>query len=238
MKTKNIDYSLDGTALESHLAVDETTVGKRPGVLILPAWMGVDDTARKRAEMLAQLGFVALVADVYGKDVRPSTVEEAGAQVGKYRADRPLLRARAAAGLAELAKQPEVDATRLAAIGYCFGGLGALELARHGADVRGVVSFHGLLDTPTPEDARRIKAKLLVLNGADDPLVPASMIAGFESEMRDAGVDWQFVSYGGAVHAFTDWKAGADKTKGTAYDASADQRSWTAMRAFFDEIFA
>lgn len=237
MKTETIEYkAADGTALEGYLAQPDG--GKRPAVLLFPAWNGVDDTVRKRAEMIAELGYVAFAADVYGKGVRPKTADEAAKEAGKYRADRPLLRARAAAGLQLLASRSGVDTTKLAAIGYCFGGQCALELARSGADIQGVVSFHGALDTPTPQDARNIKAKILALHGADDPYVPPPAVQAFQQEMRDGKVDWQFVAYGGAVHSFTDWHAGDDNSKGAAYNAKADHRSWIAMREFLDEVFS
>ncbi len=238
MRTETIEYSQNGTILEGYAAYPTAGAGVRPGVLVVPAWNGIDDYARKRAEMLAELGYVALVADVYGKGVRPQSMESAAAEAGKYRADRPLFRARVRAGFDALCRLRGIDAARLAAIGYCFGGQGALELARSGADLAGVVSFHGALDTPTPEDARRIKAAVLALHGADDPFVPAEVVQAFEAEMRAGGVDWQLVAYGGAVHSFTDWEAGDDSSRGFAYDARADRRSWALMRSFLDEVLA
>jgi dienelactone hydrolase len=148
-----------------------------------------------------------------------------------------LLRARAQAGLAELRKQKLVDPQRIAAIGYCFGGTTVLELARDGADLKGVISFHGGLSTPTPQDARDIKGKVLALHGADDPYVKADEVAAFQDEMRKAHVDWQFVGYGNAVHSFTNKAAGNDNNKGAAYNEKADKRSWEAMKVFFAEIF-
>ena len=180
---------------------------------------------------------MAFGADIYGKGIRPATPEAAGREAGKYRSDRKLLRARAQAGLAELRRQPLVDPGRLAAIGYCFGGTTVLELARSGADLLGVVSFHGGLDTPTPEDAKNIRAKVLALHGADDPHVPPQQVAAFQDEMRKGGVDWQMVIYGGAVHSFTNPDSGNDPSKGVAYNEKADRRSWEAMRVFFAEIF-
>ena len=157
--------------------------------------------------------------------------------VAIYKGDRPLLRARAQAALTELLKQPQTDPTRVAAIGYCFGGTTVLELARSGAPLTGVVSFHGGLDTPTPQDAKNIKAKVLALHGADDPFVPPMQVSGFEKEMTEGKVDWQLVKYSGAVHAFAIPSAGNDNSKGAAYNATADRRSWQAMKDFFGEIF-
>jgi dienelactone hydrolase len=180
---------------------------------------------------------VAFACDIYGKGIRPTAMPDAVAQAGKYKGDRALLRKRVNAGLETLLKQEGVDKKRVAAIGYCFGGTSVLELARSGADVSGVVSFHGGLSSPTPEDAKNIKAKVLALHGADDPNVPPAEVAAFEKEMRDAKVDWQLVAYGGAVHSFTDKSAGNDNSKGAAYNEKADRRSWEAMKDLFAEIF-
>ena len=156
---------------------------------------------------------------------------------GAYKGDRALLRARALAGLEVLRKQERCDATKLAVMGYCFGGTTALEVARSGAEIVGAVSFHGDLSTPTPDDARKIKGKVLAFHGADDPFVPPPQVAAFEEEMRKAGVDWQLVAYGGAVHSFTLKHAGNDNSKGSAYNEKADLRSWEAFRSFLAEIF-
>jgi dienelactone hydrolase len=238
IKTQLVEYKQGDAVLEGYLSYDDATKGKRPGVLVVHAWMGLDDNARKRADMLAGLGYVAFAVDLYGKGVRPKSPDEAGKLAGKYKADRKLLRDRVNAGFAELLKQPNVDAQKTAAIGFCFGGTTALELARSGAAVQGVVTFHGGLDSPTPADGKNIKAKLLVLHGAADPHEAPADFAAFHKELADAKVDWQLIEYGGAVHCFTDQTAGTDPAKGCAYDPQADARSWAAMRAFFDEIFA
>jgi dienelactone hydrolase len=207
-------------------------------VLVVHDWKGIGPNTKKRVEMLARMGYVALAADIYGKGVRPADAKEAAATSGKYFKDRSLARARVLAGFQELARQPNVDPKRIAAIGYCFGGMEVLELARSGADLAGVVSFHGILENPTPADAKNIKAKTLILHGADDPYVPDAQVKAFQDEMRAAGVDWQLVAYSGAVHAFTVVEAGNDPSKGAAYNATADRRSWKAMEDFFAEIFA
>jgi len=234
--TETIEYKHGDTTLEGHLAYDDAVKGPRPAVLIVHQWKGLGDYEKKRAGMLAQLGYAAFAVDIYGKGIRPKTPQDAGAEAGKYKSDRALLRARVNAGLDTLRKRPNVDSKRIAAIGYCFGGTTAIELARSGADIAGVVSFHGALDSPTPEDGKHIKCKVLALHGADDPFVPARDVAAFEDEMRGAGVDWQLIQYGGAVHSFTDWNADGSM-KGAKYDERTDKRSWEDMKQFFAEIF-
>ncbi len=236
--TRTVEYKQGDTVLEGFLAYESGGPARKPGVLVVHDWLGVSADTRKRAEQLAKMGYVAFAADVYGKGVRPASGTEAGPLAGKYKADRKLLRARVMAGFDELARQPNVDPDRIAAIGYCFGGTTVLELARAGAKVVGVVSFHGGLDSPTPADGKNIKGKVLALHGADDPFVSKEDLAAFEQELRAAGVDWQLVKYGGAVHSFTIVGAGNDNSKGAAYNATADRRSWKAMEDFFAEIFA
>lgn len=238
VKTETVEYKQGDVVLQGYLSYNPSIKGKRPAVLVVHDWFGVSDATKMRAEMLAELGYVALTADIYGKGVRPANSQEASAEAGKYYKDRGLLRARARAGLDYLASRPEADPSRLAVMGYCFGGGTALELARSGAPVKGTVTFHGSLATPTPEDAKNIKGKVLVLHGADDPYVKQEDVTGLMKEMREAGVDWQLVQYSGAVHSFTDKRAGNDNSKGAAYNESADRRSWIAMKNFFAEIFA
>jgi dienelactone hydrolase len=235
VKTEVVEYRHGDVVLEGYLAYDAALKGKRPGVLVVHEWMGHDPYVRKRAEQLARLGYVAFALDMYGKGVLAKDAKEAAALAGIYKGDRKRMRARAAAGLDVLRNRPETDRARLAAIGYCFGGTTVLELARSGADLVSVVSFHGGLDTPAPGDARNIKAKILALHGGDDPYVPAKQVEAFQEEMRKGGVDWQFVSYGGAVHSFTNPGSGNDNSKGAAYDERADRRSWQAMKSFFKE---
>jgi dienelactone hydrolase len=237
VKTKVVEYRQGDSVLEGYLAWDDARSAKRPGVLVVHEWTGINDHMKQRAEMLAKLGYVAFAADIYGKGVRPATQADAAKTAGIYKNDRSLMRARVKAGLDELKKQKFVDTQRLAAIGYCFGGTTVLELARDGANVKGVVSFHGGLSTPTPQDARNIKGRVLALHGADDPFVKSDEVAAFQDEMRAAKADWQFVSYGNAVHSFTNKAAGSDNSKGAAYNEKADKRSWEAMKAFFAEIF-
>ncbi len=237
IKTENVEYKDGDTVLEGYLAYDSSLQGKQPAVLIVHEWTGLGDYVKRRAKQIAELGYVAFAVDIYGKGVRPSNAEEAATQAGIYRSDRKLMRRRAVAGLEQVKKYPFVDPDRIAAIGYCFGGGVALELARSGADIKGVVSFHGNLDTPNPNDAKNIKAKVLVLHGADDPHVPPEQVAAFQKEMRDAKVDWQMIFYGNAVHSFTNPGSGNDPSRGVAYNKEADMRSWQAMKDFFEEIF-
>ncbi|TWJ18716.1 dienelactone hydrolase family protein [Geobacter argillaceus] len=235
--TKVVEYHQGNAVLEGYLAYDDSKAGKRPGVLVVHEWTGLGTYVQKRVQQLAGIGYVAFGADIYGKGIRPDNPKDAAAIAGTYKADRQLMRDRVLAGLAELRRQPQVDTGRLAAIGYCFGGTTVLELARSGADVRGVVSFHGGLDTTMPAPAMQVRAKVLVLHGADDPFESPAQVATFQDEMRKAGADWQMVCYGGAVHSFTNPEAGNDPKKGVAYNERADRRSWEAMKLFFAELF-
>ena len=237
IQTKTIEYKQGETTLEGVLVYDDSVQGKRPGVLIVHQWLGITEYEKNRATMLAKLGYVAFCADIYGKGVRPKDTKEAGVEATKYKTDRTLLRARVNAGLIEFKKSELLDTKRIAAIGYCFGGTTVIELARSGADVVGVVSFHGGLDSPVPADGKNIKCKVLACHGADDPFVPAKDLAAFEEEMRAANVDWTLIKFGGAVHSFTQPMAGNDNSKGAAYNERADRRSWKAMELFLTGIF-
>jgi dienelactone hydrolase len=238
IKAEVVEYKDGDTVCEGFLAYDDANSNPRPGVLVVQDWTGVGDYVKGRAQQLAELGYVAFCADIYGKGVRPTEPKDCAAHAGKYKGDRPALRRRVQAGLDQLVKNPLVQKGRLAAIGYCFGGTAVLELARSGADVRGVVSFHGGLGSPTPDDARNIQAKVLVCHGADDPFVKADEVSGFKDEMAKGKVSYKFIAHPGAVHSFTNPTAGSDNSKGVAYNAAADKESWTAMKAFFAEVFA
>ncbi len=235
--TKDVTYRDGATECRGYLAYDSAKKDA-PGVLVVPQWMGLTDYERGRARQLAELGYVAFCADIYGEGHNAADVKEAGQLAGKFKADRSLYRSRLAAALAALRQSPTVAAKRCAAIGYCFGGTGVLELARSGADVLGVVSFHGGLDSPNPADGKDIKAKVLILHGADDPYSSQADIAALKQELESGGVDYEMVFYGHAVHSFTQPMAGNDPSKGAAYDEKADKRSWVAMKDFFDELFA
>ncbi|MBU6409969.1 MAG: dienelactone hydrolase family protein [Verrucomicrobia bacterium] len=238
IETRAVDYQDGNETMEGFLAQGGGVSGKRPGVLVVHQWLGITDVEQKRADMLARLGYVAFCADIYGKGVRPKTAQEASTLAGKYRnGERRALRSRARAALDTLKKMESVDANRVAAIGYCFGGTAVIELARSGADLKAVVSFHGGLDSPAPADGRNIKCKVLALAGADDPFQNAENLKAFEDEMRAAAVDWQLVFYGGAVHSFTDWQMDGKSLPGAQYNERADKRSWEAMKSLFAEIF-
>jgi dienelactone hydrolase len=232
-----IQYRQGDTNLEGLLVYDNSVQTPRPGVLVFPEWWGLNDFPKQQAEKLAQMGYVAFAADMYGANVTTDSAEEATKLSGKVKGDLDLLRGRAQAAFDVLTKDPHVDRTRIAAIGYCFGGTVALELARSGAGLTGVVSFHGGLSTDRPDDAKNIKGKVLVCTGGEDAFVPPAQVAAFEDEMRQGHVDYQVIVYGGAHHAFTNPAADSHHIANIAYNADAARRSWAAMGSFFDEIF-
>lgn len=229
IETSDVMYEDDGLEFEGFVAVDEAIDGTRPGVLVVHEWTGVGPNVRMRAEMLARLGYVAFAVDVYGRGVRPSG-DDAAAEAGRYYRDLPLMRSRVQLGFEQLRSHPSVDPTRIAVMGYCFGGSASLEFARTGADLRGVVSFHGALIAHDPSDADAIRASVLVLAGAQDSVVTDLAVAAFEDDLRSAPtLDWQLTTYSGAPHGFT--------MPGPAYRPIADRRSWGALRDFFSEVF-
>lgn len=232
---KDFEYNLAGKKYEGYMAYDDSVKAPRPGILVAHNWMGVTDETKSKVDQLAELGYVAFAVDIYGKNSRPKNVEEAAALSSGFKKDRVPLRNRMHQGLKVLREQKNVDKTKIAVIGYCFGGTAALELGRAGGDVKAIVSFHGGLDSPKPADGAKIKGRVLALHGADDPFVKDEELAAFEKEMRDHKVDWQLIKYGGAVHSFTEKAAGNDNSKGAAYNANADARSWEAMKQIFAE---
>lgn len=237
--TEKVDYKENGQALEGFVIYDNAQVkpGKTPGIVIVHDWMGVGEYVKMRGEQMAKLGYVAFVADIYGKDTRPKDGKEAAEFAGKYRnGDRKNLRARAEAAFNELKKNKNVDSKKISAIGYCFGGTAVLEMARMGLPVAGVVSFHGGLSAVNMDDANNIKGQVLVLHGAIDPYVKAEEVQAFQKEMDRANVDYQFVAYAGAVHAFTQPHVGKDIKTGAAYNEKADKRSFIAMENFMKEV--
>ena len=229
--TKRVEYKHGDTVLEGFLAYDDSKSGPQPAVMIVHDWDGLNAYEELRARMLAEMGYVAFAADIYGKDTRPKSPQENGQFAGKYRSDPALFRGRLQAGLDAMKAQPQVNGSKTAAIGYCFGGGGVMELARSGADVDGVVSFHGgALGTTMPAEVGKVKAKVMVVHAAQDPGASREAWNKFLDEMQTAKVDYQAVVYNLNVHAFT-------VKGGSQYDADADRRSWEAMQDFFREIF-
>lgn len=232
-----VSWSHGGVDFDGYLVYDKDEDDKRPGLLMVPNWMGVTDAAIEKAKQLADDDYVILLVDMYGRGVRPANAEEAGKAAGAVYADPDALRGRINTALGVLtasAGRTPLDATQIGGIGFCFGGAIVLELARSGADIAGVVSFHGNLATKAPAQAGAVKASLLVLNGADDTYVPAEQIAGFQKEMTDAQADWQFVNFGGAVHCFAEADA---NSPGCLYHPRSARRAYQMMDSFFDEHF-
>lgn len=233
MLTQAIEYRHGSTVLEGHLAV-HTDQGRRPAVLVVHEWRGINDYTRRRAEQLADMGYFGFAVDLYGKGVTAKNSEEAGQLMTPFVQDRQYCRARITAAY-DLAKTfPQVDADRIAIIGYCFGGLAALELARSGANLRAVATFHANLSSPTPTDAKNIKASVLVCHGGDDPLTSAAQVVAFQEEMRNGKVDWQFMTYGDTLHSFTVPTAHAPES-GLMYNRKSDVRSWALLQSFLAE---
>lgn len=233
---KTVSYSDENQKLEGLLAIPKNQKANKAGVLILPAWMGIDNNAKENATELAKLGYTTFVADIYGIDKRPTNAKEAGAIAGAFKKDYKLYQKRIQLALDQLLKSG-VNPDKIAVIGYCFGGTGAIEAARSNMKVNGIVSFHGGLGRDATRTIENINPKVLILHGADDFYVPESDIKALQDEMRTAKADWQMVFYANAVHAFTHKDAGNDNSKGTAYNEKAAKRSWKAMQDFFDEIF-
>lgn len=232
---KTVDYKIDGKSFRGYYVAPE---GKDnlPGILVVHDWLGLTDKTKEKAREIAELGFVVFAADVYGVDTKVNGPQEAGQTAGIYKHDRKKFRQHLWAAYDTMLKQDRVEKGKTAAVGFCFGGTGVLEMARSGDRLKGVVSFHGGLDAPKPF-TKKFTTKVIALHGADDPFVSASDLADFEQELREAKADWRLVKYGGAVHSFTDKTAGTDNTKGAAYNEAAHKRSWQEMKNFFAEIF-
>ena len=238
MPTRDVDYRCEEVNLRGYLSWNESAE-PRPGVLVFHEGLGLGEFAMERARRLAELGYVALAADMFGERRQARNLQEVATLVGGLRAEPTRLRARGRAALETLAALPQVDAQRLVAIGFCFGGSVVLELARAGADLKAVVSFHGVLATKMPAVTGGVKASVLVLTGADDPLAPPDQVADFENEMRAAAVrDWQVISYGNTLHGFTNPAADGSMLRSALYNAQADRRSWASMQSLFDEVLA
>ena len=229
---------LDGDVLlEAYFAFDDALQGRRPAVLINHTWAGRDDFVAEKAKKLAALGYVGFAVDMYGKNIIGSSPEENETLMLPFMNNRQMLQKRMQAALYAVKLMPWVDDSKIAAIGFCFGGLCALDLARTGVELKGVVSFHGLLGKPDNTESNIIKAKILALHGHDDPLAPVDQVLSFEQEMTSAGADWQLHTFGNTLHAFTNPQANSPDF-GMAYQADADRRSWLAMENFLTEVFA
>jgi dienelactone hydrolase len=232
-----VPYTYEETAFEGFLAWDDSVKGKRPGILVVHEWWGLNDYARSRAEQLAGLGYVAFAVDMYGKGKVTTHPEEAGEWAKLTTANIGVWLGRAQAGLQRLQADPNVDPTRLGAIGYCFGGATVMQLVYNGAPVKGVVSFHGSLPLPSHANPVHNSAKVLIAHGASDPFLTSSHVEQFKAALDTAGIDWQMLIYGGAQHSFTNPSADQYGLKGAKYHKQADQRSWISMKQFFGELF-
>lgn len=237
--TKSVAYKDGDVELEGYLAYDDSKDGPRPGVMVVHEWWGLNDYAKKRAEMLADLGYVAFAADMYGKGVLASDAKQAGKLAGAIRGDKAAWMKRAKAGLDQLTAVKQCDSKRLAAIGYCFGGSTALNMALEAMDLKAAVSFHGALPNDfTVDQAKGVKGAMLICHGAKDSFIKDEVISKFRSMLDEAGTDYIFTYYAGAVHSFTNPDADKAKVPGLGYQRAADMRSWADMRALFDEVFA
>ncbi|MCB0393831.1 MAG: dienelactone hydrolase family protein [Bdellovibrionales bacterium] len=237
LESKNHEYKIGDKTYEGYVAYPKGIEKRFSAILMIHNWMGVTQETKEQANRFAEQGYFVFAADVYGKGVRPKDSSEAGAQATIYKSDRALFRKQLKAALAEMNKFPQVNKSSEAAVGYCFGGTGVMELARSGAPLKGFVSFHGGLDSLNPKEGAKIKGRVLALHGAIDPFVKPEDLAAFEKEMNDHNVDYQLVKYGGTVHSFTDKGAGTDIKKGAAYNKDSDRRSFQAAQNFLHEIF-
>lgn len=236
LQTKKIEYHDGDTLLEGYYAYDDNFSGKKPAVLISHDWSGRNEFACKKAEKLAELGYVGFALDMYGKGKLPTTNDDKMKHITPFFEDRAMLLKRISTALDVVHQLEFVNPSKIGAIGFCFGGLCVLDLARSGADIKGVVSFHGLLSPSTVKNTKPMLAKVLVLHGHDDPMVPPEQVLAFENEMTERKADWQVHVYGNTKHAFTNPLAN-DSQLGLIYNTLAEKRSWVAMTNFFDEIF-
>jgi dienelactone hydrolase len=236
MRAQTVGYEHGDVALEGYLVYDDAVEGKRPGVLVIHEWWGLNEYIKRRARQLAERGYVVFAVDMYGGGQVTEDANEAGMWAGRFRNDRTLLRARAAAGLGVLLKQEQVDAEKVAAIGYCFGGTTAMELAYSGADLAGVVSLHGTLKPPSEEDLNRIRASILICHGSDDAMMSDQELHNVTNALERAGVDWLKIIYGHAKHAFSNPAADVAGIEGVGYNERAARRSMQHMLLFLKEV--
>jgi dienelactone hydrolase len=237
VQTREVEYRQGDTVLKGFIAWNDGARGRRPGVLVVHEWWGLNQHARNQARRLAEAGYVGFALDMYGNGTVTTHPQDAQAFVGEVTKDPAALAARFNAALAELKRDPHVDTTRIAAIGYCFGGAVVLGMARSGADLAAVVTFHGALATQAPAQPGKVKARILVLAGGADPFVPPEQVEAFKKEMQAAGARFEVVSYPGAKHGFTNPDAASYGMEQLAYDAAADRQSWAAMLKLFREVF-
>jgi len=237
IQTRLVEYEDEGVVLEGLLAWDDAIDGQRPGVMVAHAWAGRTDFEDDKARQLARLGYNGFALDLYGKGVRGASTEENAALMQPFLDDRRMLQQRLLLSLNTMRGQAEVDADRVAAIGFCFGGLCVLDIARTGEDLAGVVSFHGLFGSPGNTSGNSIAAKVLALHGWNDPMATPDQVVGFAEELTAMGADWQIHGYGNTLHAFTNPEAN-DPEFGTVYSERADRRSWMSMQNFLAELFA
>ncbi len=238
IQTKTVEYRDGDVELQGYLFWDDTSEEKRPGIIVVHEWWGLNDYARQRAEMLASLGYVAFAIDMYGKDQVTRHADEAGGWMKQITANVDTWQRRALLGLNLLRDEPTVDPERLGAIGYCFGGATVMQMAYAGANLRGVVSFHGSLPVPTPEQAKQVKSRALIAHGSADSFAPQERVLAFQKALDEAAVNWEMTIFGGARHGFTNPGAGEYGIEALAYDSNADRRSWELMQSFFADIFA
>jgi len=237
MQQEELSYKDGDVTLKGYLFWDDAFSGKRPGILVAHEWWGLNDYAKLRAEMLAEMGYVAFAADMYGEGRKTRHADEAKGWMQQITANVETWRRRANLALEQLKSHPNVESTKLAAIGYCFGGATVMQLAYLGADLDGVVSFHGSMPPATSEQASKVKARVLIAHGDDDSFVPPERIEAFKKALSEAGVDWEMDIYAGARHSFTNPYSGGYGMDGLAYQEQADRRSWLRMLAFFEELF-
>jgi len=238
IQSEAVEYQDGDTKLKGYLYYDDAVSGKRPGVIVVHEWWGLNDYAKRRAEMLAGLGYAAFALDMYGDNKVTTHAKDAKGWSTQVTENTDAWRRRALAGLEVLKADKRVDPQRLAAVGYCFGGSTVMQMAYAGAELDGVVSFHGSLPTPGEGEGQRIKASILAAHGEADTFVPPDKVAAFKGALEAAKADWEFISYGGAVHAFSNPDAGSYGIDNVRYDERADKRSWTAMKAFLEEVLA
>jgi dienelactone hydrolase len=238
IEKKNVEYSADDSQkMEGFVAYETTGAARKPAVLIVHDWMGLGDFQKAKAEQLAKMGFVAFAADEYGQGIRPKDAKEAGEISSRYKSgDRKMMRSHVVAAYNQLKSMKNVDPKKIVVIGYCFGGNVALELARSGVPLAGTATFHGGLSSANPADAKNIKSPVLIMHGADDPFVGPAEVEAFKKEMQKAKAPFTFIPYKGAVHAFTNPDAGSDNSKGAAYNAKADQKSWKDFTSFLQKV--